>query len=66
MLTKLGLTPKSKFKAMDKVGESAQKKTKTVLSAGEVLLTVFWHNQGIILIDYFKKGKTITGSDHAN
>lgn len=46
-------------------GESAPKKAKTVLSAEKVMATVFWDSQGIILIDYLQKGKTITGEYYA-
>jgi [histone H3]-lysine36 N-dimethyltransferase SETMAR len=56
-------TPESKqqSKQWTGSGESAPKKAKTVLSAGKVMATVFWDSQGIILVDYLKKGKTITG-----
>jgi len=46
-------------------GEHAPKKAKTVPSAGKVMATVFWDSQGIIYIDYQKKGKTITGLYYA-
>ena len=46
-------------------GESAPKKAKTVKSAGKVMATVFWDSQGIILVDYLEKGKTITGGYYA-
>lgn len=42
-------------------GERAPKKAKTVHSAGKVMATVFWDAEGIILIDYLEKGRTITG-----
>ena len=56
-------TPETKQQSKQWVtnGESARKKTKTVPSAGKVMATVFWDSQGIILIDYLEKGKTITG-----
>ena len=46
-------------------GECVPKKAKTVLSAGKVMATVFWDSQGIILVDYLEKGKTITGAYYA-
>ena len=42
------------------MGEMAPKKVKTVFLAGKVMATVFWDGHGVILIDYFQKGKTIT------
>ena len=44
---------------------SASKKAKTVLSSGKVMATVFWYSQGVVLIDYLEKGKTITGQYYA-
>ena len=60
-------TPESKqqSKQWTASGESALKKAKTVLSAGKVMATVFWNSQGIILVDYLEKGKTITGAYYA-
>ena len=57
-------TPETKqqSKQWTKSGESAPKKAKTVLSAGKVMATVFWDSQGIILIDYLEKGRSITGA----
>jgi len=46
---------------VDFTGEPAPKKAKTVPSAGKVMATVFWDSQGVIYIDYLKKGKTVTG-----
>jgi hypothetical protein len=37
------------------------KKAKTQPSAGKVMLTVFWDQDGVILTDYLAKGHTITG-----
>ncbi|KAJ8710255.1 hypothetical protein PYW07_009621 [Mythimna separata] len=37
----------------------------TVLSAGNVMTTVSWRKQGVIYIDYLKKGNTITGLYYA-
>jgi len=55
-------TPETKQQSKQWImsGESAPKKAKTILSAGKVMATVFWDSQGIILIDYLQKGKTIT------
>lgn len=56
-------TPETKeqSKQWTSPGERAPKKAKTVQSAGKVMATVFWDSQGIILIDYLEKGRTITG-----
>lgn len=56
-------TPETKVQSKQWVeaGGSAPKKAKTVPSAGKVMATVFWDAHGIILIDYLKKGKSITG-----
>ncbi|UYV62227.1 hypothetical protein LAZ67_1008319 [Cordylochernes scorpioides] len=42
-------------------GERAPKKTKSVVSAGKVMTTVFWDTQGIIIIGYLKMEKQTTG-----
>jgi hypothetical protein len=36
------------------------KKTRSVPSARKVMASVFWAAEGIFLIDYLEKGKTIT------
>ena len=41
-------------------GEPAQKKAKSVPSAGKVVALVFWVMKGILCIDYLGKAKTIT------
>lgn len=30
------------------------------------MATVFWDSDGVFLVDYFEKGKTIIGEDYAN
>jgi hypothetical protein len=47
-------------------GESAPKEAKTVPSAWKVMATVFWDSQGMILINYLEKGKTITGASYSS
>lgn len=61
-------TPESKQQSKQwmAAGERAPKKAKTVLSAGKVMATVFWDSEGIIMIDYLAKGKTITGRYYAD
>ena len=41
---------------------TGSKKAKTVLSDGKVMATVSWDGHGVILIDYLRKGKTVTGA----
>jgi hypothetical protein len=45
---------------------SAPKKTKSVLSAGKVMASIFWDAEGILFIGYLEKGKTITGEYYSN
>ena len=40
-------------------GESSPKRPKSQTSAGKVLASVFWDMQGILFIDYLKKGRII-------
>jgi len=61
-------TPESKQqpKQWTEAGCSAPKKTRSVPSAGKVMLSVFWDAEGILFIDYLEKGKTITGEYYSN
>jgi hypothetical protein len=56
-------TPESKQQSKQKTEPScsAPKKTRSVPSAGKVMALVLWDAEGILFIDYFEKGKTITG-----
>ena len=42
------------------------KKARTEPSAGKVMLSVFWDQDGVILTDYLQKGHTITGQYYSN
>jgi histone-lysine N-methyltransferase SETMAR len=42
------------------------KKTRSVPSAGKVMVSVFWDAEGILFIDYLEKGKTITREYYSN
>jgi histone-lysine N-methyltransferase SETMAR len=61
-------TPESKqqSKQWTEAGCSAPKKTRSVPSAGKVMASVFWDADGILFIDYFEKGKTITEEYYSN
>lgn len=62
------VTPETKRQSMvwKKKGEPAPKKAKTTLSAGKVMATVFWDNQGILLIDYLERGTTINAQRYCD
>ena len=55
------LETKNQSKMWTGPGEHTPKKAKTAPSAGKVVATIFWDSDGIILIDYLQKEKTITG-----
>jgi histone-lysine N-methyltransferase SETMAR len=61
-------TPESKqqSKQWTEAGCSAPKKTRSVPSAGKVMALVFWDAEGILLINYLEKGKTITGKYYSH
>jgi hypothetical protein len=48
------------------VGSLHPKKAKTIPSAGKFMATVFWDSQGIILINYLEKGKSIIGASYSS
>ncbi|KAJ8721350.1 hypothetical protein PYW07_002125 [Mythimna separata] len=52
-------------KKVDSTPRTCSEEGETVLSAGNVMATVFWRKQGVIYIDYLKKGNTITGLYYA-
>lgn len=59
--------PESKCQSMvwKHVGSPPPKKFKVTMSAGKVMATVFWDNQGVILTNYLPKGSTVTGEYYA-
>ena len=42
------------------------KKFKTQASAGKVMLTIFWDDNGPILLNFQKKGQTVTSARYSN
>jgi len=60
-------TPETKqqSKQFTSKGEPAPKKAKVILFANKVMATVFSDARGIILIDYFLKGKTVNEEYYA-
>ena len=53
-------------KTLTEASCSAPKKTRSVPSAGKVMVSVFWDAEGILSIDYVERGKTITGEYYPN
>ena len=60
--------PENKAQSRQNVGpgSSRPKKFKTQPSAGKVMATVFWDAQGVIMLDFLTKKRTITGAYYAN
>ena len=60
--------PENKAQSRQWVGPGSlrPKKFKTQPSAGKVMATVFWDAQGIIMLDFLAKKRTITGAYYAN
>ena len=48
------------------LGSPRPKKFKTQPSAGKVMATVFWDAQGVIMLDFLAKKRTISGAYYAN
>ncbi|KAJ8728788.1 hypothetical protein PYW07_006484 [Mythimna separata] len=59
--------PESKQESMQwhKKGSAPPKKFKVTPSAGKLMATVFWDSKGILLIEYTKKGQSITAASYA-
>jgi len=60
------LESKQQSKQWTEAGCSAPKKTRSVPSARKVMASVFWDAESILFIDYFEKGKTITGEYYSS
>ncbi|UYV80849.1 hypothetical protein LAZ67_19001982 [Cordylochernes scorpioides] len=60
-------TPESKQQSMQwrHSGSPPPKKAKTVPTAGKVMVPVFWDSEGVLLLDFLNKGRTITGNYYA-
>src|SRR6185436_426293 len=41
------------------------KKFRVQKSGGKIMATVFWDGEGIIMVDYLEKGKTVSGEYYA-
>ena len=59
------LETKEQSKKWKHTSSPAPKKAKVVRSAGKVMASVFWDNQGVILIEYLQKGHTMTGQHYS-
>ena len=42
------------------------KKFKVTASSGKVMASVYWDSEGVIMVDFLKKGHTINGEYYAN
>ena len=56
--------PETKRQSMQwhHIGSPSPKKFKLAPSAGKVMITVFWDMQGVLLVDFLPKGKTINAA----
>ena len=59
--------PESKKQSMQwkHPGSPPPKKFKRVSSAGKVMTSIFWNNQGVTMVDYLEEGRTINGAYYA-
>ena len=57
---------KQQSKQWNHPGSPPPKKAKTVPSAGKVMALFFWDADGILMVDYLKKGQTIKGIYYAS
>ena len=46
-------------------GQNAPRRVRKSQSAGKIMATIFWDCQGIVMIDFLPKGRTITGEYYA-
>lgn len=60
--------PETKSQSMQwkHVTSPTPKKFKSTPSSGKVMASVFWDAEGVIMIDYLQKGKTINGQYYAD
>jgi len=60
--------PKTKQQSMEwrQCGSPSPKQIRVQKSAGKVLATIFWDQDGILLIDYLPKGQTINAECYSS
>ena len=60
--------PETKKQSMQwkHIGSPPPRKFKKCSSTGNVMASIFWNTEGILLIDYLEKGHTINGEYYAN
>ena len=51
------------WKQWKHLGSPPPKETKTGMFAGNVMASMFWDAEGVLLVDYLDKGHTITGAN---
>jgi hypothetical protein len=57
---------KEQSKQCREPGFSSPKKTRSVPPAGNIMASMFWDAEDILVIDYLEKCKTITGEYYSN
>ena len=56
---------KQQRKQWKHVTSSTPVKFRKIAFAGKVMASVFWHSEGVLMIDYLERGKTVTGVYYA-
>ena len=51
---------KQQSKQWKHLGFLHSKEAKTVMSTGQVMVSIFWDAEGVLLVDYLDKGHTFT------
>ena len=64
--TTLTQSKKLQSKQWKHPSSSPPKKFKRVHSAGKVMASIFWDNQGVLIIDYLEQGCTIKRAYYAD
>ena len=59
--------PKTKLQSKEwkHVTSPTPVKFRKIASAGKVMASVFWDSEGVLMIDYLERGKTVTGIYYA-
>lgn len=59
--------PKTKLQSKEwkHVTSPTPVKFRKIASAGKVMASVFWDSEGVLMIDYLERGKTVTGNYYA-
>ena len=49
-----------------KPGEKTPTRPRVTLSAGEIIMNIFWNCEDVLLVDFLPRGTTINGSYYAS